>query len=145
MTNATLVRFFSRVRPHVEHQRRSGAEDLPADRAERAFDSALVLPHIMRPHVSLSLKGSVAEGAGELPLVRVDARSVLLPAVVAGKRLAADVAPIGFTRQALMDVSAVIHVLLAGNKLLVTLLACYYIGRLTCLAFIYLLYFKRFI
>ena len=100
----------------------------------------------MCPHISLSFKSSIAKGAGKLPFFSVDTRSMLLPAVVTSKRLAADVTLIDFTRQALMDVSAVIHILFPGNKLLITLIASYYIGRfLIHPAFIYLLYFKLFI
>lgn len=130
----------------MKHKRCPGAEDLPTDGAERPFDSALMLPHIMRPHISLPFKRSIAKGAGKLPFFTVDTSSMLLPAVVASKRLAADITLIDFAGQALMDISAVIHVFFPGNELLVTLITCYYIGRfLIHPIFIYLLHFKVFV
>lgn len=123
VTDAALVGLLAGVRPHVEHQRRAGAQDLPAHGAQRPLGPALVLPHGMRPHVPLPLEGGLAEAAGEAPLLAVDAGAVLLPAGVAGEGLAAHLALVRLAGQALVHIPAVIHIFLPGNELLLALVA----------------------
>lgn len=130
MTHAALAGLLTGVCPHVEHQCRAGAQDLAAHRAQWPLGPDLVLPHGMSPHIPLPLEGGLAEAAGEPPLLTVHAGAVLLPAGVAGKGLAAHLAPVRLAGQALVHILAVIHVFLPGNKLLLALVAVDHIDGL---------------
>lgn len=130
VTHPTLVGLLASVRPHVEHQRRAGAQDLAAHGAQRPLGPALVLPHGMSPHIPLPLEGGLAEAAGEPPLLAVHTGMVLLPAGVAGKGLAAHLTPVRFAGQALVHIPAVIHVFFPGNKLLLALVTVDHIDGL---------------